>query len=84
MDFFLGDIPHPFRFGGGWGLFDPSSMPFEKGISFSLIGNCYCTFADLCSTDFLKETAPVEGNWIIALFKSLITSHLLPTWEDGA
>ena len=66
-------IPHPPMLGG----VPPSSMR-------KAIGNCYCTFAHLCSTDLLEETAPVEGSWIIALFKSPITSHLLPTWEDGA
>ena len=24
--------------------------------------NCYCTFVHLCSTDLMKEIAPVEGN----------------------
>ena len=31
----------------------------------------------------LIEIAPVEGNEIIALFKSPIMLHLLPTWESG-
>jgi len=30
--------------------------------AFALYGNCYCTFAHLCSTDLhlMKEIAPVE------------------------
>ena len=31
----------------------------------------------------MKETAPVEGDQIIGLFKSPITPHHLPTWEGG-
>ena len=61
----LGDntvMPHP----SGWWWRDyegvaPSSMPFGRGISFSLIlGIVTVLFALLCSTDLLKETAPVE------------------------
>ena len=39
-------------------------MPFEKNISLVL---GIVTFAHLCSADLMKESTPVEGNWIIAL-----------------
>ena len=36
------------------------------------LGNFYCTFTHSCTPDLMKEIAPVVGNWIIALFKSLL------------
>ena len=44
----------------------------------------YRTFPHLCSPNFMKEIAPVEGNSIIALFIFPTTPHLLLTWEGGA
>ena len=44
----------------------------------------YCIGIRLRSHDLMKEIAPMERDWIIALFKFPITPHLLPTWESGA
>ena len=60
-------MPHaPSQFGGGWGLWrgvDPSTMPLgEGGGHLPYMEDFYCTFAHMCSTDLMKETAPVEGN----------------------
>ena len=57
---------------GGWGLWRGSTQQhtlWEGYFILPYVGNCYCTFAHLW-------TAPVEGGWIIALFKSPIMSHL--------
>ena len=34
------------------------------------MGNCYCTFAHLCSSDLMKEIAPVEGTGQIPYYAS--------------
>ena len=45
-------IPHPFRVlggvGGGRGV-TLAACPLRR--AFAIYGNCYCTFADLCSSD---------------------------------
>ena len=71
---------HPPRFvvGGNYeGGLTPAACLFGGTIFYSI-----CTH--LCSSKLMKETAPMERNFIIALFKSTITPHFLPTQEGGA
>ena len=77
-------MPHPpsLVVGGDFeGGVDTSSMLFGRGICL-IVGIFYCTCAHMCSPDMTKETAPVEGSYIIALFKYPIPPtfyHGLPT-----
>ena len=56
-------MSHPPRLmvdGNYEGGLTPAACPL--GRAFGLLGNCYCTFAHLCSTDLMKEIVPVERN----------------------
>ena len=49
-----------FQVGDGVGIMKGFLPPL--GGAFALIGEFYCTFVHLCSTDLMKSIAPVEGN----------------------
>ena len=56
-------MPHPPRLvvgGDHEGDLTPAACPL--GGAFPYMGDFYCTFTHMCSTDLMKETAPVEGN----------------------
>jgi len=55
------------------GLFDPSSM----GRAFALYGDLPLYFGIFVHYWFDERDCPIEGNYIIALFKSPIMPHLL-------
>ena len=77
-------MPHPPRLVVG-GDFEGGSTPTACPLGGDLpyMGDLYCTFAHTYSTDLTKETAPVEGNLLIALFKSPITPHAPSTNLGG-
>ena len=62
-------LPGWWPVGGNFeGGLTPAACLWEGHLPY--MGDFYCTFAYMCSTDLTKETAP-------------ITPHLLPTWEGG-
>ena len=56
---------------GWWGVAilkgTPAACPLRG--AFALYGK-FLLHMHICSSDLMKATAPLEGNWIIALFKS--------------